>query len=465
MHFRVGRTAILYLLLVALFAPAAHAATPVFGIPTKVTPTLGFGYEPGIVIDRYGNIFATAHKENWQLAAAPDANSPTYARSMSWAWTSVDGGKSFVDIPGLTAASLEQHEFGDEGDMAFDDAGHLYFVDTNVTDVSFTRWSVTGAGLANMKLDFTRQLLPAAQEVDDRPWIIAHGNGEVFYFGNQGDKVTYPLGMGSGSGFGPGRYTVYASHDGGQTFDPFGYTLKDSGWCRPAADHAPGSHYVYAVCTNDGGSDDVASPVNANGTLWAYVSSNEGKSFERYKVGDYKALDSTTSWPTVVVGPGGDLWALYVDAGTLVETTDALGTSYDPSNNRLVLYHSADHGKTWTHQDITPLKQRGRYEYAWIALSPDGKSLGIGVYSRPDNNSPWRVYGGIWKPGQRVVLVSLDDDHPVSSADHFDAPADFMSSYFNPDGTLSVVWTKYELTDPTGSAALARDIYHARSIP
>jgi hypothetical protein len=31
------------------------------------------------------------------------------------------------------------------------------------------------------------------------------------------------------------------SYDGGQTFDPLGYTLKDSSWCRPAADHAPGS--------------------------------------------------------------------------------------------------------------------------------------------------------------------------------------------------------------------------------
>src|SRR5436190_4410786 len=229
-----------------------------FGQPVQVTPDLGYGYEPSLVVDPYGNIFATAHKENWQLVLGPDPNSPTFTRSMSWAWTSVDGGKTFVDIPGLTALSLEQHQFGDEGDMAFDDASHLYYVDTNVVDDTITRWSVTGPGLSNMTLDHTRPLIPSAQLVDDRPWVTAHLDGHVFYLGNEGDKVTYPLGQGTGSGFGPGRYTVYRSTDGGLTFDPLGYTLKDSGWCRPAA--APSSQYVYAVCGNDGGSNDVFTP-------------------------------------------------------------------------------------------------------------------------------------------------------------------------------------------------------------
>jgi len=57
-----------------------------FGAPVKVTPTLGTGYEPAVYVDNYGNVFATAHKENWQLAIAPDLNSPTFTRSMSWAW-------------------------------------------------------------------------------------------------------------------------------------------------------------------------------------------------------------------------------------------------------------------------------------------------------------------------------------------------------------------------------------------
>ena len=115
--------------LLLLAVPRARGAGATFNAPVKVTPALGFGYEPATVVDRFGNIFVTAHKENWQLVLGADVNSPTYTRSMSWAWTSVDGGKSFVDIPGLTSLSLEQHQFGDEGDMALDDTNHLYFVD------------------------------------------------------------------------------------------------------------------------------------------------------------------------------------------------------------------------------------------------------------------------------------------------------------------------------------------------
>src|SRR5438876_12117543 len=167
---------------VVLLTPICFAQTKnAFGPPVKVTPTGGFGYEPSFVADRFGNLFATAHKENWQLVLAPDLNSPTYTRSMSWDWISTNRGQSWTDIQGLTPLSIEQHEFGDEGDMTLDDADHLYFVDTNVADDTFTRWKVNGLG--SVTLETKRPLIPAAPFVDDRPWVTAHGNGHVFYFG------------------------------------------------------------------------------------------------------------------------------------------------------------------------------------------------------------------------------------------------------------------------------------------
>src|SRR6266540_2726441 len=269
-----------------------------------------------------------------------------------------------------------------------------------------------------------------SEPVDDRPWVTAHGNGHVFYFGNEGDKETY----------GPGRYTVYQSYDGGQTFNPLGLTLPDSGWCRPAADHRPGSPYVYAFCTND------------EGTLYSYVSSDDGQTFARYVAGTYAADDSTQSWPAVEVAPDGSVWALYVD-GKL----DANG---DPVTNRLRLFHSTDHGKTWTQRDITPLT--GRYEYGWLDVSADGKSLGFGVYYRPDNNSDWHVYGSVFRTGAKPTLTLLDPV-PVQEAQCFDAPGDLMGSSFGPNGTLSVVWTRITLPDTCGLATI-RDIYYARSL-
>jgi hypothetical protein len=449
----------LLLALVFTFSSLAFTQSTQFGPVVKVTPTGGFGYEPSFVADHYGNLFGTAHKENWQLVLSPDLNSPTYTRSMSWDWMSSDGGNTWVDLQGLTPLSIEQHEFGDEGDMALDDSNHLYFVDTNVIDDTFTRWAINGLG--SVTLETARPLIPAAQFVDDRPWIIAHGNGHVFYFGNEGDKTTYPLGT-QGIGCGPGRYTVYPSLDGGNTFNSLGCTLPDSGWCRPATDHRAGMHLVYAVCGNDGGSDDLISPMNPLGTLYSYMSPDDGATWTRHVVGTYQALDSTTSWPSVMVGPDGTIWALFVDAHHLECSTDPTGaTTCDPDSNRLMLYQSTDQGVTWKGKDITPLP--GRYRYAWLALTNDGKKLGVGLYYTADSTTlPWKVYGAIFNPWQKPQLVSLDDTHPVAPAGT-EPPGDYMGSYFLPNSTLGVIWTRRELSVP--GASVERSIYFSRSLP
>jgi hypothetical protein len=410
-----------------------------FAPAVEVTPELSYGYEPAVYTDRFGNIYTTAHKENWQLALGPDLNSATATRSMSYAWWSTDGGKTWSNIPGLPA-NLETHSFGDEGDMALDDAGHLYFVDTTVGDNTLTRWTVSGKG--KIAYDFHHPVLGTAEPVDDRPWITAHGDGHVFYFGNEGDKSSYSLGQ-QGQGSGGGRYTVFASTDGGQNFDPLGYTLDDSGWCRPQADHAKGSKYVYAACTND------------NGKLYSYVSSDDCKSFKRYDMGTYLSADPTSSWPTIVSSSDGkDLWVLYVDAVKV--------TGGNADSNSLNLYHSRDHGKTWSHQDITPLA--GRYEYGWLSLSKDDSTLGFGVYYRPDNESPWHVYGSVFKPGQKPALTSLDPKNPVQDAKCAEAPGDLLGSDFNTDGTLNVTWTRNTATTGQCGTLTMREIWIAHSL-
>ena len=404
------------------------AAGKSWGKPVKVTPTNGYGYEPSFIVDRYGNAFATAHKENWQLALAPDANSPTFTRSMSWAWLSVDSGRTWTDPPGLTPASLEQHQVGDEGDMAQDDAGHIYYADTYLGDITLTRWSTNGLG--SVTFDYTRPTIPTPEE-DDRPWVIAHGDGHVFYFANMGNKV-----------YDGGRYTVHASYDGGVTWDVVGIPLLDSGWCRPAADHRAGSKLLYVACTNDGGK------------LYSYVSSDDGHTWLRYDMGTYNNADGTQSWPTIQVGPDGTVWVLYVDSNDV-------GDGGIPNTSQLYLFKSTTNGKTWTKQEVTPVV--GRYQYAWLSLTGNGKTLGFGVYYRPNNTFDWNVAAVTWAAGGKPSaknFVNVDIDHPVSSADHAEAPGDYMGSYFFTDGKLGVIWTRYVLW--TDAATLERDIYFAK---
>jgi hypothetical protein len=419
--------------------PPGPRSAPRFGAPVRVTPPLGFGYEPTVVVDRFGNLFSTAHKENWQLVLAPDVNSPLYTRSMSWAWVSTDDGQTWKDIPGLTELSLEQRQFGDEGDMAFDDADHLYFVDTTVVDDTLTRWTTTGRGLDHITLDFTRPIIPTVEPLDDRPWITAHGDGSVFYIANQGLKQP-----------GGGRFTVYHSTNGGMTFD-LGQKLEDSGWCRPTADHRRGSPYVYVACTNFGLDQLTGTP----GKLYTYVSVDDGDSWVRYDMGSYNKDDLTQTYPSVVVAPNGFVYVLYVDG---VGVDDSTGI---PARNRLRLFTSIDDGVHWTEQDITPRK--GRYEYAWLSVSPtDPRLLGMGVYYRQDNESYWRVFGATWRAGQVPTLVSLDQGHPVAAPDETDAPGDYLGSAFDRRNHLSVVWTRRNQS--IAGEVSFREIYFARTL-
>lgn len=428
--------------LIAGWGPAegGPAATR-FGRPVRVTPENGWGFEPATTVDRFGNIFVTARKETTQLAIAPDGRSPTSTRSMSWLWSSTDGGASFANLPGLPL-DAEAHDPGIEPDIALDDAGHLYFVDMRYADATITRWTVSGLG--EYSLDFHRTILPGGQ-LHDRPWVEAHGDGRVIYLANAGDKELYPLGTGDGDGFGPGRFSVYRSVDGGQTFETRGYTLRDSGACRPAADRAPGSQRFYVVCTNDAG------------TLWAYASEDDGASFSRSKVGSYNADAETYDWPIAAVGPDGTVWALHVDAEAVERIEDPIeGTLYGIVTNKLMLYRSRDHGRTWTGRDITPA--RGRYRWPWLAISPVDGAVGIGFYHRADPSLPWRVYGSIFSPGGMPALSSPDPE-PAAPATSSEPPGELMGAAFGRDGRLSLAWTRVV----TFGATRVREVWFARS--
>jgi hypothetical protein len=208
---------------------------------------------------------------------------------------------------------------------------------------------------------------------------------------------------------------------------------------------------VYAFCTNDGGK------------LYSYVSTDDGHTWNRYDAGTYNDADDTQSYPSIQVGPDGTVYAIYVDSDDLMETTDPVdGTVMVPKSNHIYLFKSKDQGKTWSRQEITPV--RGHYHYAWLAISPDGKKLGMGVYFRSNNSAdfPWYVAAVTWPvngtPDPKQFL-SVDPTHPVSPASNLQAPGDYMGSYFFNDGKLGVIWTRYS---SLSGVTTVRDIYFAK---
>jgi hypothetical protein len=457
-----------------------------FGTPVRL-PTWQQcgGYEPGIALDKFGNIFVTAHKQNHCDAVAHDPSAPAGVRAESWLWTSSDG-VHFVDLPGLAnlPADPSSIDVGDEGDIGLDDANHLYFVDTKIVDDHFARWTVNGLGTGHMTQDIARPVVPTLEPVDDREWVVAHGSSTVLYAGNQGDKDTYNVGSTAagctGTGILPpqpgqaqnppgGRYTVFMSHDGGATFDPVGCTLPDSGWCRPAADHAPGSLYLYMVCTNDGGADD---EVNTSGdagftagTLYSYVSANNGATWSRYRIDGYNSdlpgggATNDINWPQVVVAKDGSIYALFNNPVTGTDST-GVKTKVD---SRLVLYHSTTHGRTWSKQDVTPANE-GLIRYSWLDVAPDGKTIGVGYETHATLDGNWHVYAGTSpKFGSAVTYVLVD---PVETAPAGDFNfGDFFEVGFDNLGRLDVVYTRCTDLVPGDDTTdcLNSDVYFARS--
>lgn len=435
---------------------ASTGKAPRFGKPVLLTTDKMFGgYEPSVIVDKFGNVVVTAHKQNHNLVISPDSRATTKIRNMSWIWYSSDS-KNFSDMPGATALQEQNHEFGDEGDLAFDETGHIYFVDTNVVDNSFSRWKANGKG--KLTLETTRPIGPFGQPVDDRPWIAAHGDGTVMYIGNQGDKVSYPAGQtGDGTAYGKGRYTVYMSYDHGDSFDPLGATLNDSGWCRPAADHRKGSKLLYVLCTNDGGANDVNESAGdkgfEKGKLWSYVSGDDGRTWRRYQMGGYDATDSWSTYPSVAVAKDGTVYALYA------ETTrkKCSGSGCDSIvGTKLWLYTSKTMGRTWTKKDVTPIK--GRMRYTWLAVAPDG-TLGIAFYHRANAKQDWFLYAATAKPGQKFAANKVTTQR-VASKDNTYPFGDYFFCAFGPDNKLHVVWTS--MNEDLALEGLNSDIYYAK---
>jgi hypothetical protein len=448
----------------------ARPQGPSFNTAVKLTVEKGFGgYEPGLALDRFNNVFVTAHKSNHGLVVSPDGHATTKVRSQSWLWTSTDG-VNFDDMPGQTPLQEQNLEFGDEGDVAMDDTGHLYFVDTNVADVTFSRYLVTGSG--QIALEATRPVAPAGESIDDRPWVTAHGDGTVMYAGNQGDKATYPLASSGhpGNANGPGRYTVYLSSNHGDTFDPVGYTLKDSGWCRPAADHAKGSKRLYMICTNDNNGD----ALNQNGVgdapgpakLFSYVSEDDGTSWNRYEIGSYNGSDPWTSWPSVSIARDGTIYALYINSDTVPGSTcsftddQVFGCDGNIASSHLMVYRSKDHGKTWSSQQVVTNERanKGLIRYGWLDVTPDGK-IGVAYYYRPNVDSDWHVMAATGRFGSSFTPSPVTQT-PVADKGFGSPLGDFFECAFGPDGKLNVVWTSLNadiVTDGINS-----DIYFAR---
>lgn len=427
-----GATSLL-LATASLAMAAPHtAATIRFDRSVRLTPPTFGGFEPSIVVDRFGNIYITAHKQRQINAVAPDSQTSTGVRTASFLWTSSDG-THFHDVTPKQSYTMN---FGDEGEITLDGADHLYMVDTNVVDVTFARWHITGLGHQTMQL--ARPALGTGQLVDDRPWIAANSHGDVLYTGNGGAATAYPLGTdGSGDGTGAGRYTVYMSHNFGQTFDTQGVTLKDSGWCYTAADPRAGSRIFYVACI------DLSNPdQHFEHALYLYASPDAGHTWSRRILGHYESA----TWPSVHVSQDGSVHVLIGD--DRIENGHTVGT--------LRLFNLAN--MTAPVHEVRLPCVGADVPFAWVAVARNGDVAGV-YYAQSSSTSPWYVYADVLHPDGTISTGRISDV-PLASANGY-PKGDFFEGTFGPDNKLYVAYTALN-NDPEAQAGLGTDVYFAR---
>lgn len=376
--------------------------------PVRVDDGLG-GYEPSLAVAPDGTLIMTAHKNNL-------ANEGT--RLSSWLWYSQDGGATWREIE--SPAALHAKLPGFEGDVAVDEAGRLYFVDTVIGDNTLSRWKLTGG---TPQWESSRPLQGTAGG-DDRPWLAAQGDGIVYYVGNNGLlpplSTTLP------------RMSLSVSEDRGTVFTVRAL-FEGSRWCVP--DAAPADDVsVLVVCEME---DD---------TIQAHASDDRGVTWDVREVARCEAL----------CGAGYASAAIDAAGVGYVSWLDGRISSGEPTRVMLGVQEE----DRWRVIDVTP--RSAFYGMAWVASYVPG-TVAIGYYAaelgtEPDAREwwPYVLVGDARATGDRVWREVRVDAEPVKIA--VGPPGDFLQLAAGRAGCFHLGYQRDLAQGTTGQIA---QVHHA----
>jgi hypothetical protein len=303
------------------FSPVRTVVSHVYSIQDGSTPSEHeWSGEPGLEVDRVGNIFVSG--VCCVVAASP-------------VWVSRNGGRTFREL--RTPAHIREWTIGAEGDLEIDDAGRVFFADTTVPTINFTRWGPQGR-----KWEFT---LPAigVLPVDDRPWI-AWSAPYLYMFINHGSFIS-----------------VYRSGDGGLLWEFMGPLNWGSG---------VGGFFPGHIAAD-----------RKTGVVW--VAGLVPGSGDTSQLGGAVSVDGAATWrQSVVHTPGKSQEIAPVFTGVI--TVDDAGTGYTSwsvsSDKGCTVFFasSKDLGKSWS-KPVRVSSGRGCATFPWIDASSAGK-LAVAYY-------------------------------------------------------------------------------------
>lgn len=387
------------------------------------------GYEPSISVDDAGAIYWTAHK---------DLTKPqTWPYPGSWFQVSRDNGTTWENpaspVPN-PLLPIHQAFLGDEGDIAVDARGWVYFVDTYLADNHLHVWSDQGRTWQSS------QAVQKSTGADDRPWVTAQGEGLVHYLGNNGSPVN------------GGRHWYYRSADAGLTWSQ-GMPITGNGWSTIDAERSGPNLYV---ATEGGG-------VNAAGDLLVWASHDQGQTWEE-PVPAGSRVGEGREYPIVAAAPEGVVWVLWLDCGSASNCADDGGS--DPTH--VSVARSTDAGATWQSWDVTPFD--GYLDYPTVCAGKDG-AVAVTFYASKDlplsASSQWYLFAGSARALNGTPVFEFQQAAPevVYTGQDLHALHDFYECAIGPDGALHIAYMHSQDTTEPGQDYGIRDVFYVRGVP
>lgn len=411
-----------------------------FTDPKELTTDGLRGFEPSIEVGPNGTVFVTAHKAN---------RTHEGDRLASWLWYSPDDGETWKEL----SSPLDLHRKlpAQEGDVAVDGQGRLYFVDTYVADVTVSAWDQAEA---EPEWAFSRPAGPVAHSFNDRPWIAASGEGTAYYLAHgAGSRLTGPdRDVAAGS-----RTILHRSTDGGWTFQPVhGFNVGSapnlaSAFCQLAADPSDASHVAVSCTTHLG----------AGARVISFDSTDGGETWNRQRLPSIDTPGASPFRSVPAIGANGTVYHAWIE-----DQIATYADEPDDSPGSLYLARSTEEGFRVTEVPAPD----GSLSTHWIAAGRPGHvALLVHAADTLDNGD-----GAEWYP----YVIATDEaqarspewtvtrlgDQPV--ADDREPPADFSQIAIDPADLIHVAYGAEDHPCEVGSGCyesrFADSVYYVR---
>jgi hypothetical protein len=370
------------------------------------------GQAPALAVDRFGNVLATALKEDLQPATL-DKRAPTQVRAASWRWSSGDDGETFVNVSGQPLQADNLVPGGSSVAAAADDRGRSYLLDAHAGVGLLTVTSSTEKD--DVVVDAVHPVAGLGALHATR--LAAHGNGRLVLV------TPDPLG-----------YSVLRSTDAGASFARTDLSIGDAQSCEVAAGRGRSASLAVIAC------------VRSDNAVTAFLSYDDFTTFTTHTV--LPAAGTSRERPGVAVAADG--------------TVSVLVTATTAGRSSMQLRRSRDRGRTWSSQELAV--ERGLWSGAALAVNNRGR-LAITAYHRATPKAGWHVRLATFSAGARPVYVDFASHDPVTPPGWASPPDVGTAVAAGPDGRFHLLWTSVKVVSPVQSSnALLRNVWSVRTL-